>query len=364
MLKIMRTPSRYVQGEDAISEIKEHVENLGDSFLIIASKTAMKVTKNKIKESFQDSNADLKFELFNGQCTMSEINRLKKIVEENNIEVIVGVSGGQTLDTAKSVAYYEDLPVVICPTVAATDAPCTALSVIYTDEGDFDNYLFFPTNPDVVIVDTTILVNAPIRFLTAGMGDALGTYFETRECYKNNADNLVSGKVSEAGFTLAKLCYQRLLSDGYKAKMSAETRVVTEALENAIEATTYLSGVGAENGGLAAAHSIYNGFTNLPQSENFMHGEMVAFGTLVQLILENSDLEEIEEVINFCLSVGLPVTLKQMGLEDLTDEEIMKAASASCVEGETIHNMTTPMTAKKVYNAILAADKLGSQYLK
>lgn len=362
MLKIMRTPSRYVQGKNALLNIAEHVANLGNSFLIIASPTAMKITRGKVKESFKKTEATLMFELFNGQSSMTEINRLREIVRKNEIEVIVGISGGKTLDTAKAVAYYEDLPVVICPTVAATDAPCTALSVIYSDEGNFEDYLFLPVNPDVVIVDTQVLANAPLKFIISGMGDALGTYFEARECYKNKADNLVSGKVTEAGFAIAKLCYETLLSDGYKAKISAESGLVTESFERAVEATTYLSGVGAENGGLAAAHSIYNGFTILPQSENFMHGEMVAFGTIVQLIMENSPLEEIEKVIKFCLSVNLPITLKQMGLEDLTGDEIMKAAEASCAEGETIHNMTGEITVNQVYNAVLAADKLGSQY--
>jgi len=364
MLKVTRAPSRYVQGKDALLNLKEHVSTLGNSFLIISSKTAMKVTKQKVKDSFEGTDTTLLFDLFTGLSSMTEINRIREIVKENNIEVIVGIGGGSTLDTVKAVAYYENLPIVICPTVTATDAPCTALSVIYTDEGNFEKYLFYPTNPDVVIVDTTVVAGAPARFLVAGMGDALGTYFEARACYKNNADNLVAGKVSEAGLALSKLCYETLLSDGYKAKCSAELGVVTEALEKVVEATTYLSGVGAENGGLAAAHSIYNGFTVLPQSEQFMHGQVVAFGTLVQLMLENSDMEEIEEVINFCLSVGLPVTMEQMGLGDLSNDEVMKAATVACAKGETIHNMTGDITPEALYSAILATDQLGKRYTK
>ncbi|MFA9398726.1 MAG: glycerol dehydrogenase [Clostridiaceae bacterium] len=363
MIKLMRTPSRYVQGPNSLTNIKEHTNNLGKSFLVISSKTAMKHTKDAIVESFKDSDSTIQFELFNGQCSNSEIKRIREIITTNKIEVIVGVGGGRTLDTAKAVAYYENIPVVICPTVAATDAPCTALSVVYNDEGNFENYLFYPTNPNVVIVDTAIIAAAPIRFLVAGMGDALGTFFEARTCYRAKADNLVAGKVSEAGYAIAKLCYETLLSDGFKAKATVEAGAITEAVERAIEATTYLSGVGAENGGLSTAHSVYNGFTILPEAEKIMHGELVAFGTVVQAMVENFPMEEIEEIIEFCLSVGLPITLKQMGLENVSKEDLRKVADATCAEGETIHNTIGDVTSDELFNAILAADSLGNKYI-
>ncbi len=67
------------------------------------------------------------------------------------------------------------IPVAIAPTIASTDAPCSALSVIYTDNGEFDRYLLLPNNPDRVIVDTNIVAGAPARLLAAGIGDALST---------------------------------------------------------------------------------------------------------------------------------------------------------------------------------------------
>lgn len=73
-------------------------------------------------------------------------------------------------------------PVIIVPTIASTDAPCSALSVIYTDEGVFEKYLFLPSSPDMVMVDTDIVSKAPVRLLISGMGDALATYFEARAC--------------------------------------------------------------------------------------------------------------------------------------------------------------------------------------
>ncbi len=263
MTKIIMSPSKYIQGEGELSKIKQHVSNLGDSFLIIADKFIMSITKNIVEDSFNGSNLALTFEKFNGECSRQEINRLIDVCSSNNCNVVVGIGGGKTLDTAKAVAYYKKLPVVIVPTIASTDAPCSALSVIYTEEGVFSEYLILPKNPDLVLVDTSIIAKAPARLLVAGMGDALATYFEARACAEANATNMAGAQSTKSALALAKLCYETLLEDGYKAKLAVEYNIPTKALENIIEANTYLSGIGFESGGLAAAHSIHNGFTVL-----------------------------------------------------------------------------------------------------
>ena len=363
MLTVMRAPSRYVQGANAILNIKDHASMLSDSFLVIADNFVMEMVKEKVEEGFNGSNKKLVFEKFNGQSSVGEIARLQDKLKQNNCKAIIGIGGGKTFDTAKAVAHYENIPVIIVPTIAATDAPCTALSVIYNNDGTFNSYLFYPKNPDLVLVDSSIIAKAPVRFLVAGMGDALATFFEARTCLNSKAQNLVAGAVSQAGYALSKLCYETLINYGLKAKMAVENSVSTPSVEKILEATTYLSGVGAENGGLAAAHSVYNGFTILEECEKYMHGEIVAFGTLVQLILEDSPLDEIEEVIEFCLTVGLPITLKQIGLKEFNSDDLMKVARAACAEGETIHNTLGDVTPEELYNAILAANTLGEQYI-
>ena len=251
---------------------------------------------------------------------------------------------------------------MIVPTIVSTDAPCSALSVIYTDEGVFSKYLILPKNPEVVLVDTEIIAKAPSKLFVAGMGDALATYFEARASVKANASNLAGGKSTKTAMAIAKLCYDTLLEDGLKAKLAVDENVSTKAVENIVETNTYLSGIGFESGGLAAAHSIHNGFTVLEECHHLYHGEKVAFGTITQLVLENTSLEELRKVIIFCLEVGLPVTLKDMGIREVKEEDIKKVAEASCAEGETIHNMPFKVTPKDVYSAILTADSLGRMY--
>ena len=363
MAKVIIVPGKYVQGAGELKNLAVYAAKLGKKALCLVSASGLKRNKEVIDGSFAGTDAEVVYEVFNGECCRKEIDRLKAICNENKIDVVIGVGGGKILDTSKAVAYYNKIPVVIVPTIASTDAPCSALSVVYTEDGVFEEYLWLPANPNLVLVDTDVVVNAPTRLLVSGMGDALATYFEARACERSGASSCAGGLPTSAAMALAKKCYDTLIEKGYLAKAAAEKHVCTKAVEEVVEANTLLSGIGFESGGLAGAHAIHNGLTVLPQCHHMYHGEKVAFGTITQLVLENVDEEELMEVISFCISVGLPITLEQLGITEIKEEEIMAVAEAAAAETDTIHNMPFKVTAKDVYAAILAADAIGREML-
>ncbi len=358
MANIIIGPGKYVQGKGEMENLKKYTDSLGQKPFILISSSGMKRVAGLIRKSF--GSPEPKFEIFNGECSKNEVDRLIGLM--GNCDVIIGAGGGKILDTAKAVGYYTKKPVAIVPTIASTDAPCSALSVLYTDEGVFDRYLFLPANPNLVLVDTEIVSAAPVRLLVSGMGDALATYFEARANQASGGTTCAGGQATGAALALARLCYDTLIRQGLKAKLAVEQKVCTKAVETVIEANTYLSGIGFESGGLAGAHAIHNGLTVLEQCHHMYHGEKVAFGTLAQLVLEDAPMEELEEVVDFCLEVGLPVTLADIGLENPTGEEIMEVARATCAQGESIYNMPMEITVDKVYAAIMGADALGRYY--
>src|SRR5215213_7874804 len=265
------------------------------------------------------------------------------------------------MTTAKAVAHPAGLSLVIVPTIASTDAPTSALSVVYDEHGAFLEYRFFERNPDAVIVDTAIIAGAPVRFLVAGIGDGLATYFEAEASSRTRKQAMAGGAPTSAALTLARLCYDTLLEHGLAARLAVERGAVTPAVEKVVEANTLLSGLGFESGGLAAAHSIHNGLTALEGTHHYWHGEKVAFGTISMLMLEERPTAEVEELVDFCLEVGLPVALEDIGLDGVEREDLEKVAEAACVEGETIHNMPFSVHPQMVVDAMIAADAFGHQ---
>ena len=373
MRKAFICPSKHVQGEDELLNLGYFVKTFGDSALLIADPFAKNLVKDKLAATEKKFGIKLYSCDFGGECSRNEVKKMQEFAKKNNCACTIGLGGGKAIDTAKCVAMGNNL--IICPTIAATDAPTSHSAVLYTDDHHFDDYAYFKQNPSVVLIDTTVVANAPARFLVSGMGDALSTYFEARAnvrsfsnvnaglpCGANRATGEMLGYGTMAAASLAELCYKTLLSDGTKALAACEQHVVTPALERIIETNILLSGLGFESGGLAAAHAIHDGLTLLPAHTKFFHGEMVAFGTICQLVLENSPEDELYEVLDFCLSVGLPVCLKDLGTDSIDDDLLKAVAEKTCIPDESVHNMPFPVTPDMVAAAIKTADAIGHAY--
>ncbi|MGL5686471.1 MAG: glycerol dehydrogenase, partial [Vagococcus fluvialis] len=306
------------------------------------------------------------------ECSRQEVARLQEVAKENDTDCVIGLGGGKAIDTSKCVAEGENL--IIVPTIAATDAPTSHSAVLYTEDGEFDDYAYFKQSPSVVLVDTKIIANAPTRFLVAGMGDALSTLFEARataRSFSNVNAGLPNGYITKetapakntiAAYTLARVCYETLLENGFNAKIACDNNIVTPALENIVETNILLSGLGFESSGLAAVHAIHDGLTALEGTHHYFHGEKVAFSVICQLVLENAPIEELYEVLDFSLSIGLPVCLEDIGVESITFEEALEVAKKACIPEESIHSMPFPIVEEEVAQAIIAADQIGKKY--
>lgn len=372
MRKAYICPTKYVQGEDEILNLGYFVKTFGKRALLIGHLDDIARVKDKLDTTKERFNIEFIESGFSGECSRQEVARIKNIAKENQCDCTIGIGGGKAIDTAKCVAEGENI--IIVPTIAATDAPTSHSAVLYTTDGAFDDYAYFKQSPSVVLVDTKVIANAPTRFLISGMGDALSTYFEARATslsYSNVNAGLPCGareglcegaKGTNAALAFAKLCYETLLENGEKAIQASEANVVTQALENIVEANILLSGIGFESGGLAGAHAIHDGLTILEGTHKYFHGEKVAFGTIAQLVLENAPTEELYEVLDFCMRIGLPVCLEDIGVNVISEEELMAVAKKACIPEESIHSMPFPVTVEQVAAAITTADKIGKKY--
>lgn len=382
MRKAFICPTKYVQGENELLNLGYFVKTFGKKALLIADPFALGLVKDKLEETQKRYGVEFVScgDIFKGECSRTVVKKLQEVAKANKCACTIGLGGGKAIDTSKCVAAGSNL--IICPTIAATDAPTSHSAVLYTDDHEFDDYAYFRQNPSVVLIDLNVIANAPARFLVSGMGDALATYFEARAnvqsvsnvnaglpCGANRAKGTLLAYGTHTAAVLAEVCYNNLITDGMKAKVACEQNVITPAFEKIVETNILLSGLGFESGGLAAAHAIHDGITVVHEiHDNNFHGEVVAFGTICQLVLENSDEEELYEVIDFCIDVGLPVCIRdlmtnkrtgEVARDSLTDEELRAVAAKTCIPDESIHNMPFAVTEDMVIAAIKTADAIG-----
>ena len=355
---IFSSPSRYIQGKGAIADLGEHLKKLGENPLLVSDDTVWGIVEKPLTEGFEKEGLPVTRVSFEKFATAKAVDALVEKIKENDHDIIVGIGGGSAIDAAKAAGFNADIVWASVPTAASSDAPTSTLAVIYTEDGAFDEYRFYPKNPDVVLIDTQLVAGAPEQFLVAGIGDALATWVEARAAAKGNGTTMNGGHPTRAGAALAKLSWDILWENALPALDAVRSGVVTPALEAVVEANTLLSGLGFESGGLAAAHAIHDGLTAAEQTHGLSHGQKVNIGTCAQLIMEGADTKELEDFIEFTTKVGLPNTLTEVGLSPDDTEELEAVAKAATAEEETIHNMPFPVTPEMVVEALIALERI------
>ena len=362
MKAVLIAPRKYVQGRGVLAEAGAYVRLLGKKPLVLWDACVKQLVGATLLASLKEAGLEAVEVLFEGESSKAEVARITQIARQVGADVVIGVGGGKTLDTAKAVAVASGAKTVTCPTIASNDSPTSAATVWYDAEGNCCGWDCWPFNPDIVLVDSQVIANGPVRAFVAGMGDALSTWLEAEAAHKSRAATLAGGVPTMAGLAIARLCYDTLMEYGIEAKRALEHHALTPAVEKCIEANVLLSGLGFESGGLATAHMIANALPSFPECKRFMHGEKVGFGVVSQLCLDDEkETDEIHAIVDFEIAVGLPVTFADLGLEGVSRERLRLIGDACAAKGSLCENHPFPVTAEDVVDAMIAADALGRE---
>jgi len=358
--RVLIAPQRYIQGAGVLNHTGHYVGSLMKvkRAAILASKRGLDAQGAQVAESLKSESIESVNAQFNGECSLPEIEAQVATLKDQNLDCLIAVGGGKVVDAGKCVAYRLDVPVVIVPTLASNDAPCSALSVVYTPEGTTDGVEFFPQNPAMIVVDTDVVADASERCLVAGMGDAMATWYEAKVCLNNPAArNMLGALPTLASCAIGEICAHTLFEQGEAAAESVRANRNSDAVDKVVEANTLLSGLGFESGGLALAHAIAVAYPEIDVvHDNYLHGEMVAMGTMAQLAMEQSD--DAERVARFFARVGLPIHLEQLSLSPQHRGELDTLIEATLAR-PIAHHMPMPVTRESLQQAILDAQELG-----
>jgi glycerol dehydrogenase len=363
--RVLISPHRYIQGKDVILRLGRYISILPSRQPLVLMTTGGRQRFGKrIEESLTATGVEARLVTFGGECSTEEVERIVDSVQKSAqpVDSVIAVGGGKCLDAGKCVAFRLGVPVVICPTIASTDAPCSAVSVMYTADGVGKGPEFFPNSPALVVVDTGIIAASPIRHLVAGMGDALATCYEARTCFHNpSARSMVGTRITVAALALAELCAKTVFEDGLRAIGAIRRGEINSSVERIVEANTLLSGVGFESGGLAAAHAMAAGLTVIPAlHRDYLHGELVSIGLISHLILERA-ADEASRVARLLSELGLPVQLEHFQLDIEGDAKILMDAMTAALKEPFAVNEPFEVTPEKLFSALREADRMGTR---
>lgn len=365
MLNLYIAPKNYITGYDIIDRIGEYTKKIAKSLLILSDETVYSII-GKSLTSFDKNGIKYTKEYFSGECSHKEIERLQSLITENGYEGIIGFGGGKIMDTVKAAGYKSGVKIITVPTNAATCAAWSSHSAVYTEDGIAYEYFNIYKNPDLLFMDKKIIAESPVRHIVSGIADTVAKWIETevstREIKNKNIE-------TEIAVYLAQKCYKDCISYGLKAvtdiKNSQYSDEVDKIVETIIITAGLVGGVGGESCRSVAAHAVNNGFTVIPELyKKNLHGEIVGFGNIVQMVLDKKNMEEIDSLIKFYLSIEVPCSLKEFGYDKLTEKQFDKIANRSIFSGDTMRNLPYTVTHSMVKEAIKEADSIVEEIKK
>lgn len=349
--------TNYTIGEDAFDLIPSICTLYGAKFQIIGGKKAIEVVMPELEDSIKDTNLLLLEPLFyGGECSHENIDKLAKIIEENGASIIAGVGGGKAIDTAKAVANLLKLPIITIPTIAATCAATTALSVVYSSNHKFVEFIHFEKPPLHAFINSKIIANAPYKYLRAGMGDTMAKHYECTLSARGDELNFTN----ELATTISNMCIKPLYKYGLNALEDCKKAQVTPCLEEVIQANIVNTGmvsllIDEEYNG-AIAHSLFYGLTLFPHiEEKYLHGDVVGYGVLVQLMIDNNK-EEVHKVRKHLQEWGCPIRLKD--IEVCLERSILEPILEETVNGPDMEHLPYKVNEDMVYEALVNVENL------
>lgn len=351
-MRIFASTPFYLQGAGAMAKVGEVAARIGPAPAIVIDALVRPLVGAALESGFSGPVA---VEEFSGEVTDANICAIA--TRMTGAGVIVAVGGGKALDAGKAVALKLGVPVISVPTIASTDGPASRGIAMYDDAHRLTRVDQMPANPAAVIVDTAVIAGAPARFLRAGIGDAIAKKFEGEGCWAGGGRTKHGTRPTHSARAIADAAYRMLRAHAVAGIAAAERHEVTEDLEATIEASVLLSAMGFENGGLSIAHSTTRGLMTLRTAKDRLHGEHVAYGTMVQLAVDGRPHEALVDLAGFLRDVGLPATLGDLGVADVTDEEF-EAIAAAIMNSPHIGNVSTPLTQPDVVRALRTVETL------
>lgn len=345
-----RAPRRYVQGSNVLASAADQFAELdADATLVAGGKTALSVVEDDLVPALFDGGIRVETESGVEACTDERVSELASRIERSDADLAIGVGGGTAIDAVKAAASRTGVGFVSVPTVASTDAPASSIAVLYDEAGRTAGVESLDRPPELVLVDTDRLADAPVSSLRYGLGEAISTRFEAAACAKAGGRTLEGSRPTDLGRSIARRTHGTIVQFGTKALEDAAAGEPTHAFDRAVEAILLQSAVGFENGGLAGAHAIETGFRLAGVTEP-PHGLLVGFGTLAQLHLE--DAAASDSVANLLSELGLATTLSALDVDDATLEAI---AGYACSDATPMDNEPVPVSADDVERALRAA---------
>ncbi|XBS68599.1 iron-containing alcohol dehydrogenase family protein [Acerihabitans sp. KWT182] len=352
---VVKAPQNYLNEPGIVDRIGDYVAPFTrDHVMIITSPKAWQATRQAVDASFDALGIVYQRYFLTGECTAAAIASFTEQALADDVALIIGIGGGKVLDTAKGIAESSGrLPLITVPTVAATCAAWSPISVLYTADGTHLNSMPLQRTPEWVLVDSRIIAETPVRFLKAGIVDSLAKWYEF-EPYLRQDDSSLSLVLKAQAARLAVDVFEQI---GEEAVADNQARRVTPALIKVVDAVIALAGMANsmrdEVARIGVAHGIHNSMTRHPDLHRFLHGELVGFGLVVQSLLDTPHAPSRTRLLSLLKAFSTPLTLRELGIIDSVSARAAQIAQGVNIAPSIAARLPFELNAERIEQTLL-----------
>lgn len=306
----IKSPKAYIQRAGLRAQAGEYIQPIARHIRIITSPKAWQAVNPELTQSLDAHAIRWELTFLSGECTDEAIAELSEQTQQQGASAILAVGGGRVLDCAKAAGdRLEHLSVINFATLAATCAAWSPVAIIYNAQGGHLRSQPLKKMPELVLVDSEVIARSPVRYLKAGIVDALAKWYEFRPYQRQNPDSLAL----DLKVMAAERAVEAYRQWGDAAVEDNQAQQASFALERVIDANIVLAGLAnSMRDDLptpGVAHAIHNRLTHQPELHGWLHGEKVGYCLLVQSLIEQENGEPDRELVELLHRFGSPLRL-------------------------------------------------------
>lgn len=385
---------QYTIGYGALRDIRRLTRGMGQRYLVMHDQHCVGVINERIRESLSglepvlkppdnavgrapglldslshadesESPCEIEFrQVVNGACTIDAARIEGDEIRRLNPDVVIAAGGAKCLDLVRAALHYVGAyrrpKLIVCPTVASSNASANGMSVIYDgDTGQMADFWSLAYMPEGAIVDTEVLIQAPTETLVAGIGDQVASSLEAIHTLKHLGEAAICDPLCIAHHQSVLDVLRTCSVDAVRA---AQEKTVTKEYEWVCHAVTRYTGPQLAVATAFYSHILDEALIDIPALKGVMHGMLVGYGVLPEMVAFGTP-DEMYPWIDLFAEIGIPVTLDQLGIGDISYDDLLGYCE-NATNKIMASRAVVRWTAKEMANAVFEADLLASEYLK